>query len=68
MPLISFTVENYRCFAKPQKVELRPITVVLGRNNSGKSALVRTPAPFAGGHPYDVPLALRPRSAGRRGT
>ncbi|WP_432926155.1 DUF3696 domain-containing protein [Microbispora sp. CA-135349] len=43
MPLISFTVENYRCFAKPQKVELRPITVVLGRNNSGKSALVRTP-------------------------
>ncbi|WP_405396542.1 AAA family ATPase [Microbispora hainanensis] len=40
---MSFTVENYRCFAKPQKVELRPITVVLGRNNSGKSALVRTP-------------------------
>jgi hypothetical protein len=34
---------NYRGFAKRQSIELRPITVVLGRNNAGKSALVRAP-------------------------
>jgi hypothetical protein len=37
------SLSNYRCFAKRQDIELRPITLVLGRNNSGKSALVRAP-------------------------
>ncbi|MEV6154301.1 DUF3696 domain-containing protein [Nonomuraea sp. NPDC052129] len=43
MPLARFVLENYRCFRTRQEVELRPITVVLGKNNSGKSALVRAP-------------------------
>ncbi|MES0832160.1 AAA family ATPase [Nocardiopsis tropica] len=43
MPLSRFTVQNYRCFPDEQEVELGKITVVLGRNNSGKSALVRAP-------------------------
>lgn len=41
MPLERFFLENYRCFKSRQEVELGKITVVLGRNNSGKSAVVR---------------------------
>ena len=41
MPLERFSLENYRCFKHRQEVELGRITVVLGRNNSGKSAAVR---------------------------
>nr|WP_246497574.1 DUF3696 domain-containing protein [Sphaerisporangium rubeum] len=43
MPLVRLSVENYRCFSKRQELELPSITVVLGKNNSGKSALVRAP-------------------------
>ncbi|MDQ1036465.1 hypothetical protein QFZ75_002881 [Streptomyces sp. V3I8] len=41
MPLERFSLENYRCFKDRQEVELGRITVVLGRNNAGKSAVVR---------------------------
>lgn len=34
---------RYRGFAKRQVIDLAPLTVILGRNNSGKSALVRAP-------------------------
>lgn len=43
MALVRMALTNYRCFAERQEIELRPVTVVLGRNNSGKSALVRAP-------------------------
>ncbi|HEX5496811.1 MAG TPA: DUF3696 domain-containing protein [Mycobacteriales bacterium] len=43
MALIRMALAGYRCFAERQDIELRPVTVVLGRNNSGKSALVRAP-------------------------
>lgn len=41
MPLERFSLENYRCFKDRQEVDLGRITVVLGRNNAGKSAVVR---------------------------
>lgn len=37
----SFTVENYRAFARRQEVEVRPLTLFFGWNSGGKSALVR---------------------------
>jgi predicted ATPase len=37
----SFTVENYRSFPDKITIELRPLTLVFGYNNSGKSALLR---------------------------
>jgi AAA ATPase-like protein/uncharacterized protein DUF3696 len=43
MALLRMAVENYRSFKNRQDIELRPITVVLGKNNSGKSALTRLP-------------------------
>ena len=35
-------LENYRAFADRQRLELRPLTLVYGRNNAGKSALLRS--------------------------
>jgi predicted ATPase len=35
--------ENYRIFATPQHLRLAPITVIFGKNNSGKSAVLKLP-------------------------
>lgn len=34
---------NYKIFKKKQSLKLRPITVVFGKNNSGKSAVLKLP-------------------------
>lgn len=39
--LSSFTIQNYRAFARKQTIECRPLTLFFGRNSSGKSALLR---------------------------
>lgn len=39
--LKSFSVENYRSFARRQEIELRPLTLFFGWNSGGKSALLR---------------------------
>jgi hypothetical protein len=49
MSLRRIAVENYRCFRDKQELEIFPVTVVLGKNNSGKSALVRAPIIFSTG-------------------
>jgi len=38
---ISF--KNYKIFKEKQTIELKPITVIFGKNNSGKSAIVKLP-------------------------
>ena len=55
MALVRMALGNYRGFAKRQAIELRPITVVLGRNNAGKSALVRAPVVLGTGIGVDTP-------------
>lgn len=55
MSLVRMALSNYRCFAERQDIELRPVTVVLGRNNSGKSALVRAPVLLDTGIHTDAP-------------
>src|SRR4051794_12693342 len=37
----AITLRNYRSFAGPVRLELRPITLLFGINNAGKSALLR---------------------------
>ncbi|MFF3869047.1 DUF3696 domain-containing protein [Micromonospora sp. NPDC001898] len=49
MPLSKIVLENYRCFRERQEIELAPVTVVLGKNNSGKSVLARAPLVIATG-------------------
>lgn len=39
--LKAISVENYRGFASETTLELRPLTILLGRNSSGKSSLTR---------------------------
>lgn len=56
MALRRMAVENYRCFKERQEIELRPITVILGKNNSGKSALARLPFLLETGIHTDSPL------------
>ncbi|MEK2488560.1 DUF3696 domain-containing protein [Kitasatospora purpeofusca] len=62
MSLERFSLENYRCFRERQEVELGKITVVLGRNNSGKSAVVRAlpllSTGIRGDSPYPLDLDL----------
>ncbi|MFC6020414.1 DUF3696 domain-containing protein [Plantactinospora solaniradicis] len=58
MSLDRMALGNYRCFAQRQDIELRPVTVVLGRNNSGKSALVRAPVLLDSGIHTDAPTPL----------
>jgi hypothetical protein len=59
---LSFT--NYRCFRNRQHLDIRPVTVVLGKNNSGKSAFTRaaivlhTGFPGGGGETIATPLDL----------
>ncbi|MDX3107440.1 DUF3696 domain-containing protein [Nonomuraea angiospora] len=60
MALARISLRNYRCFATKQEIELCPITVILGKNNSGKSALVRAPMVMATGirSNFSLPLDL----------
>ena len=39
--LTSFAVANYRSFVDRTRIELRPLTLLFGPNNAGKSALLR---------------------------
>ncbi|MEU4691909.1 DUF3696 domain-containing protein [Actinoplanes sp. NPDC023714] len=60
MALVRMALGRYRGFAKRQVIDLAPLTVILGRNNSGKSALVRAPLILGtgigevGGPPLDL--------------
>jgi hypothetical protein len=58
MFLSRMAVASYRCFDQRQDIELCPVTVILGRNNSGKSALVRAPVVFGTGIQTDSPAPL----------
>ncbi len=51
--LSAFSVEGYKAFGKKTpKIHISPITIILGRNNSGKSALCRAPLFFS--HPFQT--------------
>lgn len=39
--LRAITLENYRCFRDPFRLELRPLTLLYGWNNAGKSTAAR---------------------------
>lgn len=65
MPLAAFTVEKYRSFVRPTKVELRPLTLLFGYNSAGKSALLRALPLIAASMDPDSsgPLALGSEAA-----
>lgn len=40
MQLVNFSVTNYRSITKAHKINLQNITVLVGRNNEGKSNIL----------------------------
>ena len=55
MRLSALIWNRYRSFRERQKVLLAPITVIIGRNGSGKSIISRLPLLLAGGISGDTP-------------
>jgi putative AbiEii toxin of type IV toxin-antitoxin system/AAA ATPase-like protein len=49
VPIQKIILGNYRSFRERHEIDLAPITVVLGKNNSGKSMLTRAPLIMATG-------------------
>ena len=49
MELRQFSIERYKGYAKQAKVELAPLTILVGPNNSGKTALAQAIQLMAGG-------------------
>lgn len=43
MKLKQISFKNYKAFAEEQTLELRPITILIGKNSSGKSAIAKLP-------------------------
>lgn len=43
MELVELRFENYKAFHRPASLELRPLTLLIGRNSAGKSAVARLP-------------------------
>jgi hypothetical protein len=57
--LTSLAFANYRCFRSRQELDIRPVTVVLGKNNSGKSAFTRAAIVLRTGFPASATEVLR---------
>jgi len=49
MRLSAITFENYKAFHEREVLEIRPLTILIGRNSSGKSVLARLPLLIARG-------------------
>ncbi|PRQ02381.1 hypothetical protein ENSA5_23080 [Enhygromyxa salina] len=64
--ITQFSLESYKAFDAPVELDLAPLTIVLGRNNAGKSALVRAPVFATSGfstrarRPFDLSPRGRP--------
>ena len=54
---ISF--KNYKLFKEKQTLELKPITILIGKNNSGKSAVLKLPVMISGSLSGDFDEALQ---------
>src|SRR6266567_7081020 len=40
--LLALTVERFKSFESATRIDLAPLTVIVGRNNSGKSSLIQS--------------------------
>ncbi len=62
--LTHLSFENYRTFERPESIELRPLTVLIGRNSSGKSAIARLPLLLQRGLSDEAIAPLEPQFDG----
>ena len=40
--LTALTIERFKSFEQPTRIDLAPLTIILGRNNSGKSSIIQS--------------------------
>src|SRR2546427_715019 len=40
MPITSVRLKNFRCFADSGTIPVKPLTIIFGRNNTGKSSIL----------------------------
>lgn len=59
---ISF--KNYKIFKSKQTLELRPITILIGKNNSGKSAVAKLPTMIASSLRGKLSVPVQPQNDG----
>jgi energy-coupling factor transporter ATP-binding protein EcfA2 len=68
MTIQSITLKNYRSFVDRTTIELRPLTLLFGYNNSGKSALLRALPLIADSLNGQSPTPLALNSSAVRGS
>lgn len=69
MQLLKIGVERYKCYSEPAELELAPLTILVGVNNAGKTALAQAIQLIAGGFipsGNDTPEPLPLQSGGLR--
>jgi len=59
---ISF--KNYKLFRSKQTLELRPITILIGKNNSGKSAVAKLPTMISRSLKGKLSVPIQPQNDG----
>jgi len=42
MPITKIRLKNFKCFADSGEIDIAPLTVIFGRNNSGKSSILQS--------------------------
>jgi predicted ATPase len=42
MPITSIQLRNFRCFSDSGTIPIRPLTIIFGRNNAGKSSILNS--------------------------
>ena len=61
MELRKFSLERYEGYVEPTEIELAPLTILVGANNSGKTALAQAIGLLAGGLAFsDQDISERP--------
>lgn len=60
MNLVGLSFHNYKAFGGRESIEIRPLTVLIGKNSSGKSVVARLPLLLAGAfdEQADAPIPL----------
>ncbi len=51
MEIRELFIENVRCFSGPHTIEIKPITILIGKNSTGKTTLLATLAAVSAGRP-----------------
>ena len=64
MILTAFEFENYKAFPGRERIDIKPLTILIGKNSAGKSAVARLPVLLAHGMASDLDSPLELNAGG----